>query len=348
MNEWLETMFFNNPIKDYCISLGVFVLLYIFVKLIRAIVLRRLKRWSEQTSNTLDDFLVKQLERQAIPILYLISLYAALSYLTFPAAVSTYIYSFFIIVFTIYIVRFISALIKYFLSSYWNRHRGSEEAESLRGISGFISVFIWSLGAIFILDNLGFKVSTIVAGLGIGGIAMALAAQTILADLFSYIVIFFDRPFQVGDFLVIDDKVGAVEYIGIKTTRIRSLSGEQLVFSNKDLTNSRVHNFKKMQERRVVFSLGVTYQTPYDKLQSIPGLIKKIIDSHDGVRFDRAHFFKYGDSSLDFEIVYYVIGADYTKYMDIQQSINLKIFEEFEQRKIEFAYPTRTLYLNQQ
>lgn len=164
--------------------------------------------------------------------------------------------------------------------------------------------------------------------------------------MFSYFVIFFDKPFEIGDFIVVGDKMGVVEYVGIKTTRIRALSGEQLVFSNTDLTNSRVHNFKKMERRRIVFKLGVIYQTPAEKLKAIPQMVKDIIVKQTDAEFDRGHFASFGDFSLDFEFVYYVSGADYAKCMDIQQAINLSIFEIFEREKIEFAYPSQTLFVN--
>jgi small-conductance mechanosensitive channel len=166
--------------------------------------------------------------------------------------------------------------------------------------------------------------------------------------LFSYFVIFFDRPFEVGDFITVQDKVGTVEYTGIKTTRLRALTGEQLVFSNTDLTNSRIHNFKKMQERRVLFRIGVVYQTSAAQLKEIPQIVKNIIEKHSDVRFDRGHFATYGDFSLNFEFVYFVIGSEYVKYMDTQQSINLEIYDEFEKRGIEFAYPTQTLFVNKE
>jgi len=204
---------------------------------------------------------------------------------------------------------------------------------------------VWVIGIVFLIDNLGYDITTIVAGLGIGGIAIALAAQTILGDLFSYIVIFFDKPFRPGDFIVIDDKMGSVEYIGIKTTRIRTLGGEQLICSNTDLTNSRVHNFKRMQERRVVFSFGVEYDTSSEKLRKISGIVKEIITSKEDIRFDRAHFKSFGAYSLDFEVVYFVLSDDFNKYMDIQQDINLQLFELFEKEEIVFAFPTQTVLL---
>ena len=158
-----------------------------------------------------------------------------------------------------------------------------------------INLCIWFLGIVFLFDNLGYDVTAIIAGLGIGGIAIALAAQNILGDLFNYFVIFFDRPFEIGDFIVLDDKKGNVEYIGIKTTRLKSITGEQIIISNTDLTNSRLHNFKRMEQRRVLFTLGVTYQTTPEQLQMIPGIIKSIIEDQEGITFDRAHFATFGD-----------------------------------------------------
>ncbi|MBU1997522.1 MAG: mechanosensitive ion channel family protein, partial [Candidatus Omnitrophica bacterium] len=207
---------------------------------------------------------------------------------------------------------------------------------------------IWSLAIIFFLDNMGFKISAVIAGLGIGGVAVALAAQAVLADLFSYFAILFDRPFEIGDFIIVGDFLGVVEHVGVKTTRISSLSGEQIVFSNTDLTNSRVRNYKRMQKRRVVFKLGVTYGTSLEKVKEIPKIIEGIIKGIKDTTFDRAHFLAYGDFSLVYEIVYYVMSGDYNKYMDIQQEINFEIKNEFKKKQIEFAFPTQTLYVNKE
>lgn len=204
-------------------------------------------------------------------------------------------------------------------------------------------LLIWVVVLLLVLDNIGINITALVAGLGVGGIAVALAVQTILGDLFASLSIALDKPFVVGDFLIIGELLGTVEYVGLKTTRLRSLSGEQLVFSNSDLLNSRIRNYGRMFERRVVFSIGVTYQTPRDKLKKIPEIIKQTIEAQENTRFDRSHFKEYGTYSMNFESVYYVLGADYNQYMDIQQSINLGIHEQFEQLQIEFAYPTQTL-----
>ena len=213
-------------------------------------------------------------------------------------------------------------------------------------LSFVIRLAIWAFVLLLILDNLGINITALVAGLGVGGIAVALAAQNILGDLFASLSIVLDKPFVVGDFLSVGEHVGNVEKVGIKTTRLRSLSGEELVFSNNDLLSSRIRNYGRMYERRVLMSIGVTYQTSVEHLKKIPAMIKEIVESEDDVRFDRSHFKSYGDFALVFETVYYVLSSDYNHYMDIQQSINLQIFEQFGKEGIDFAYPTQTLFLN--
>jgi small-conductance mechanosensitive channel len=219
------------------------------------------------------------------------------------------------------------------------------EAMTLDLLAFGLRAAIWTIVALTALDRVGINVSALVAGLGIGGIAVALAARSILADLLASLSIVFDRPFVVGDVLGIDDFTGSVEKVGLKTTRMRSQSGEQLVFSNTDLLASRIRNYGRMAERRVSFTVGVTYETRFSQLRSIPDIIRVAIEAEAPVRFERAHFQKYGDFALVFEAVYHVLSPRYALYMDIQQSINLKIFERFAEEGIRFAYPTQTLYV---
>ncbi len=195
------------------------------------------------------------------------------------------------------------------------------------------------------LQNMGVDVTAMIAGLGIGGIAIALALQNVLGDLFGSLSIILDKPFVVGDFIITGDKMGTVEQIGLKTTRVRALSGEQLIFANSDLLGSRIQNFKRMQERRVVFTIGVTYGTTMDQAKQIADILKEIVEAQQGVRFDRAHFKAFGAFSLDFEVVYWMLDPDYNKYMDMQQAINLEIGRRLQAIKVEFAFPTQTLYL---
>ncbi|HKJ92378.1 MAG TPA: mechanosensitive ion channel family protein, partial [Longimicrobiales bacterium] len=212
--------------------------------------------------------------------------------------------------------------------------------------AGFLArMTLWIVIVLVAMDNLGIQITTLVAGLGVGGVAVALAVQNVLGDLFASLSIVLDKPFVIGDFIIVGDLMGTVEHVGLKTTRLRSLGGEQLVFSNSDLLNSRIRNYKRMFERRIVFSFGVLYQTPRETLEKIPGVVREIIEALEDTRLDRAHFARFGPSSLDFEVVYYVLKPDYNTYMDRQQAINLELMRRFEDMGVEFAYPTQTIFL---
>jgi len=234
----------------------------------------------------------------------------------------------------------------------WLDHRRKVTLEEDKAVAGSIGIIrfvarlaVWAMVLLLTLDNLGIDITALVAGLGIGGIAVALALQNVLGDLLASLSIALDQPFVIGDFVIVGEHMGTVEYIGIKSTRVRSLTGEQIVMSNADLLSSRLRNYGRMYERRVVFSLGVTYETPRAKLLEIPSLLRKAVETEDGVRFDRAHFATFGPYSLDFEIVYHVLSPDYGRYMDVQQAINFRIHEAFEALGVDFAYPTQTLWL---
>jgi small-conductance mechanosensitive channel len=349
MQEILNQTYGGNSLLTY-ISIVLFVIIgVIALRLIKRIVIKRLEQFSKRTQTSLDDFLISIVNRVVVPLLNVGIFYLALKMLRFGSRFARGVNIAGMALMTFFIAKFAALFAEYGFRVYC-RKRGSDEAfmHSLRGIIRMVKFLIWALAVVFFLDNLGFEVTAVIAGLGVGGVAVALAAQAVLGDLFSYLAILFDRPFEIGDFIIIGDYMGVVEHVGIKTTRISSLGGEQLIFSNSDLTNSRVRNYKRMQKRRVVFKFGVVYQTSLDTVKQIPDLIKAIITNIEDTIFDRAHFFAYGDSSLTFEVVYYVQGADYNKYMDIQQEINFAIKKTFEDKGIEFAYPTQTVYVTQQ
>jgi small-conductance mechanosensitive channel len=309
-------------------------------------VLVKLKAWSAKTSTSVDDIIVSGIQRSVIPMLYILLVYSAIHTLTIPAKTLHYIGSAVSVAVMFFILRIITSAINYFILAALKQKDDSETRQKqARGLILILTITIWILGFIFLLDNLGYNIATLIAGLGIGGIAIALAAQTILGDLFSYFVIFFDRPFEIGDYVAIDDKSGTVEYIGLKTTRIRTPGGEQLVCSNKDLTNSRLHNYGRMEKRRVIFQITTIYQISAVQLKQIPVIVKDIIQQQPDVEFDRAHFIGFTSSDLSFEVVYYILTPDYTLYMNTQQKILQDIFEAFEIEKIQFAYPTQTLFV---
>lgn len=348
VNELLGQTYFNNTVADYLIALGIIVIGLIILQIFRRMVLKALKRWSERTETTYDDLFVKAVERFGLPALNFLVIYWGITYLTLLPKVSRVVEVATAAVMAFFLIRLLSNIIQYGLEGYVRKQDGgTEKVKQMKGVLMIVNMIVWALGLIFLFDNLGYDVTAIIAGLGIGGIAVALAAQNILGDLFNYFVIFFDRPFEVGDFIVVDAKSGTVEHIGIKTTRVKSLSGEQLVFSNSDLTNSRIHNFKRLERRRILFKIGVVYQTPLEQLQKIPAIIRTIVEREKQVTLDRVHFAAYGDFSLIFEVVYFVEDSEYNVYMDIQQRINLAIFEDFKKEGIEFAYtiPAQTLIL---
>jgi small-conductance mechanosensitive channel len=348
MNEFLEREYFGNTVLHYVIALSISIGGIILIRLFRKRLLNQLKNWTKNTETKLDDYLISGIEKFGLPVLGFVAIYVGLSYLTFSEKVDKIIGQVMVVIFTFYVLRMISSVIRLMLESFiGNQEGGQEKLKQLNGIMLIVNFIIWSIGLLFIFDNLGYNITTIIAGLGIGGIAIALAAQNILGDLFNYFVIFFDRPFEVGDFITVDDKKGTVDHIGIKTTRLISLSGEQLAFANSDLTKSRIHNYKRMNRRRIVFTIGVVYNTPAEKLERIPEILRTIISEQEQVTFDRAHFAKFGSFSLDYEIVYFIESSDYVQYMNIQQDINLKIFRAFDAEKIEFAYPTQTVFVNQ-
>ncbi|HEY9559846.1 MAG TPA: mechanosensitive ion channel family protein [Anseongella sp.] len=340
----IDNIYWGNSLKDYLIALGIIFGVALTGHLIKVFLLRSLNKWAVKSETKLDDFLLDSIGRTLIPLFYIVGLYAGFSQLSFTPNVEKAIEIVTKILITYLIVRVISSTISFLIASYLRRQeRGEEKLRQTRGIMFILNVVIWIFGLVFLLANLGYDVTAIVAGLGIGGIAIALAAQTILADLFAYFVIFFDRPFEVGDFIVVDDKSGTVNEIGLKTTRLDAIGGEKLIFSNTDLTNSRLHNYNAMQRRRVVFKVGVVYETSAEHVKYIPEAITAIVKKQKDVIFDRAHFAAYTNTSLDFEVCYYVMGDDYNKYMNIQQAINTEIFVDFSKKGIRFAYPTQTL-----
>jgi small-conductance mechanosensitive channel len=344
---FLRQTYCQNTVSSYLTALGIFLGYALVIYLAKILVIRRLKVWADKTETTFDDFIILHIDKTLIPLLLFGALTLSIKNLIINAAAARAVSVAGMILMVAMGLKFAMSLVDYGLTVSWKKNGdGEARRQSLKGIVIAAKVILSGIALILLMDNMGIKISALVAGLGIGGVAVAFASQAVLGDLFSFFVILFDRPFEIGDFIVVDNLMGTVEHVGIKTTRLRSIGGEQLIFSNTTLTNARVQNFKRMAQRRVVFTLGVTYQTPSQQMKEIPENIKKIITGIKGTNFDRAHFTSYGDSALMFEVVYYVLTSDYNRYMDIQQEINLKIKEEFEQRKIEFAYPTQTLFIS--
>jgi len=346
---WLSIVLWKNEMKSYLLAIAATCGVMVVLWLLRRIMVSYFSRQARESDHDGYDFMLAMAERTLFPLLLMVSLYAGMSFLTIPAGVTSWVASGAIAAVILQAAIWANALVTVGLNRYQKQYRNSDPARmtTVRAVSLSARLLLVVIAAILILDNLpGVEITALVASLGIGGIAIALGVQSILSDLFASLSIILDKPFVLGDFIIVDSYLGTVEYIGLKTTRIRSLSGEQLVFANSDLLQSRIRNYKRMAERRVVFSVGVTYQTAHAHLKSIPEWIEAIIADLDLTRFDRAHFQAFGDYALKFEIVYYVLDPDYNRYMDIQQAINLAIYQKFEEEKIDFAYPTQTINLS--
>lgn len=347
--DWLDYEILGNTLLTWGTSLAVFVGVWIALGLALRVVRGRLKALAARSQLVALQLVEHVAGRTQGWFLFLIALCVGLQVPAWPEGVESRLGQAIVLLLLLQLGLWATAALTRFLALRRERRLHDDPGTvAVMDVLGFIlSLAVWVIVLLLVLENFGVEVTALVAGLGIGGIAIALAAQNVLGDLFASLSIILDKPFVVGDFLIIDDHLGTVEKVGIKTTRLRSLSGEQLIFSNNDLLSSRIRNYGRMFERRVLFSIGVTYQTPADKLRRIPGLIREAVEAQDKVRFDRSHFQKYGDFALIFETVYYVLAADYNPYMDIQQAINLQIFEQFEAEGIEFAYPTQTVFVNQ-
>ena len=349
MDKIIYAVYFNNTILNYFIFLTSLIIGITVIKIVEHMVKTRFPAWAGKAINFIDDQLMLSLVKKIIPILYWLAFRFSAKILNLNTMLEETI-KLISIAFSIAIgAMLLSSLLLFFIGNYIkNKIDGENRNNIYQWINRMVELVIWSIALILFLDNIGIQITSLVTGLGIGGVALAFAAQAILVDLFCSFTIFFDKPFEIGDFIIVGDQMGTVEYIGMKTTRLRALSGEQLILANSDLTKSRIQNYKTMAERRVLFKLGVTYDTALAKLKEIPGVIKNIISNVPQTRFGRAHFCAYGAYSLDYEIVYYVLSSDFDIYMDINQEIYFQIKAEFEQRGIEFAFPTQTLQMYNQ
>ncbi len=349
MEEILQFSFLGNTLFAYCIAIGGILVTWIVVRLIRKQVINFLKKLTARSSTNLDDLVIEIAERFVIPYVYLLVNYHILTQLQLLPVVERIAAAAFYVISTYFLVRLINFVIHSVVVGYMERK--NEPPERIKQVTGMLLVVkavTWGMGLVMLADNLGYDVTTIIAGLGVGGIAIALAAQNILGDLFSYFVIFFDKPFEIGDFIIVDGNFGVVEKIGIKTSHVRSPDGQQLVMPNAEMVKSVIHNYKRLQRRRVIFSIGVVYQTSPAKLRQVRDIIQQIVTPYEEVTFDRTHLKSFGDFSVNFEIVYYIESADYAIFMEMHHNISLEIFEQFEKHGIEFAFPTQTLYVNQQ
>ena len=344
--EWLDTEYFGNTLRLWILAGAITAGAVIGLRLLKAFFVHRLGKVAERSNVHWDNVIVELIRGIRLASILAVGVYLGSRVIVLPAQAGELIRIGLTIVLAIQAVNWGKVFINLWLERQFARPDNVQGQGVGYGAVRFVAlVILWAVIGLLALDNMGIEVTALIAGLGVGGIAVALAVQNILGDIFCSLSIVLDRPFEVGDFVVVGDMAGTVENVGVKTTRIRSLGGEQLVFSNSDLVNSRLRNYKRMYERRIVFEFGVTYQTPAEKVEKIPGIVREIIEGLEDVRLDRAHFKSYGDFALIFEVVFYVKRPEYNAYMDNQQAINLGLMRAFEKEGIEFAYPTQMLYV---
>ena len=343
----LDTEVFGFPLSEWLIAAAWGVGTALLVRFALQIVVGQIRRVAERTETDLDDLAVELLDKTRFLFILLVALWSAVRSLDLSDAWDDNMSAVLTAVILLQVGFWGMGVVNYAVRHY--RRESVEEDPGLAtaiGAIGFMArLGLWTVLLLTGLATFGIEITALVASLGIGGLAVALALQNVLGDLLASLSIVFDKPFVIGDFVVINEFSGTIENVGLKTTRIRSLSGEQLVFSNSDLLSSRIRNFKRMEERRVVFQLGVEYGVSPDRLRRIPELVRAAVEAQENARFDRCHFKAFGDFSLNFETVYFMSVPDYAAYMDTQQAINLSVYESFGAEEIPFAFPTQTLHL---
>jgi len=351
--KFLDFTLLGNSGEDYLRSFLVFIGAVVVFKIVQFIIIKRVEILTRKTETDLDDFIITSIKSIKPPFYFFVSLYIASRFLTIKEVFSNFIDGAIFILVVLQMILVLQKIIDYAASKIIKKasvdnvdeQEDQEEEAVIRTISRVVKFLVWAVAILFVLSNMGVNVTSAIAGLGIGGIAIAMASKDILSDIIAAVTIFIDKPFKVGQFVQIGENMGTIEHVGAKTTRIKTLQGEELIIPNKDIANSRIQNYKRMSNRRIVFNLGVVYGISAEKVKQIPIFIKEIIEGVDLTEFDRSNFATYGDSSLNFETVYYINSADYNEYMDVQEKINLAIYEKFEKEGIEFAYPTQKIFV---
>lgn len=357
LGEYINSLFQDSgyqldPIMGQCIAAVIFFALSIIIGwIVYHIFAYYFTKWAKKTTTTLDDEIIKNVKRPIYFLVLLIGFWYAVDQLVFLDAYYVYIGFIFLTAEILLIAYIVTRIINVLVSWYANRLARKTKQEVSTNIlvifKKLLHAVVYIFAFLILLYLSKIDLSGALVGLGVGGIAIAFALQNLLSDAFSAFSIFFDRPFEIGDFIVIGDDAGTVTHVSMRSTRIKLLQGEELVISNRSILDKNIHNYKKLKKRRIVFSVGVTYGTPIEKLKKIESMIREVIGKCQLCQIDRIHFREFGAFSLNFEVVYFIDSSDYNKYMDIQQQINFGIAEAFEKEKIEIAFPTQTIYLTQ-
>jgi small-conductance mechanosensitive channel len=338
----LDTRFLDNDLGAWLRAVVTFLVVLTLLPLVTGYISARRRRLAPQGPPKVFfaiDLAALLVERTSHLFLWGVALWLGSRHLSFPPRLERWLTVALVLLFWMQVALWAMAAVRYGIDL--RRRSGTGPATLLQGSMQVIvfaaGVIVWTVAVLLALDNLGVQVRPLLAGLGIGGIALALAVQAVLSDLLASLSIALDKPFGLGDFLGLDAFQGSVEHIGVKSTRLRSLDGEQIVVSNSDILKSRVRNYGRMRERRALFTLGVDYDTPIAQLAAIPRAVREIIEATPDTRFERCHLMKCGTGSLQFEVVYHLTEPEYNRYADAQHRINLRILERFHAMEVKFA-----------
>jgi len=343
----LDLVYFHNSLRAWLVALAVLVGVVGGLLLLRMLVVRRLAALAGRTATHADDVVVAVLRRTRYFFIVALGVAAASLSLERTDRVREYVGLATRLAVLMQVGLWANEAIDLWIRRVARRKAATDLASvtTINALGILTRLVLWTLVFLMALKTFGIDVTALITGLGIAGIAVALAVQNVLGDLLASLSIVLDKPFVVGDTINVDTHTGTVEEIGLKTTRLRSIAGEQLIFPNADLLKSRIRNFKRMSERRVLLQVGVEYDTPPDTVAALPGVIREIVEQEPQTRFDRAHFHRFGASSLDLEAVYFIRSADYALFMDVQQRVNLALMRRFRSLGVEFAFPTQTVFL---
>lgn len=341
----LDFVILGNSLQDWLVFVAVSFVAFVVLKIFKVIIVKKLKLLSKKTETQLDDMVFDAIDSLHLPFYVFSSIFIATFFVAINNSIEKIILYVFLISSIYYVIKFLEKLVDYGVEKIIDGKEG-REGEGIIKLGGSVVKIVLRLGAVIsVLSNMGYDVTSLIAGLGIGGLAVALALQSILSDLFSSLTIMMDRPFKIGDFIILGDKSGTVKNIGIKSTRIELLQGEELIVSNSELTKAQIRNYGIMKKRRMTFNLGIVYGTSSALLEKIPVIIQEIIESEENTNFSTSRFTEFGDFSLNFYTIYYINSGDYKESIKTAEQINLKIIKKFEEEKIEFAFPTQTLHI---
>ena len=343
----LDAVYFSNPVRAWLVAAAIFAGVLLVLAGTRWFLVRRLAKLAERTTTSVDNYAVELLRRTRYFFLVTVAAMAAIQALVMRDELRTLLQQLGRVAVLVQLGLWANEFVSLYLERLTARRAATDLASvtTMNALAMVARLVLWVVILLVAMANFGVDITALITGLGIAGVAVALAVQNVLGDLLASLSIVLDKPFVVGDFIIVDTMAGTVQEIGLKTTRVRSLSGEQLIFSNADLLKARIRNFKRMQERRIVFNFGVEYGTPPEVMEQIPRIVRELVEQEPQTRFDRAHFKGFGASSLDLEAVYIMTVSDYNTYMDTQQRINLNLMRRLAALGVKFAFPTQTLYV---